>query len=256
MMLTLARIRFAEVIAWRAEFLLWLMTLTMPLIMLVFWRAVTRDGAFAGYTSQDITAYFLAVLAVALLTECNLVWNLNEDLRTGGLSFWLIKPAHPLSTYLSITLAELPARVLVALPVIGLALHAGGAAEPVGGRLLLFLLSLPMALGINQAVQIMVGSLGFWMDRSITLFKLYEHVGSLLSGYMIPLAFLPAGVRGVADWLPYRFVISLPVELLLGQHDGTTALRLLLVQAAMLVVLNLMAMKVWALGVRRYTAFG
>ncbi|OWQ86224.1 hypothetical protein CDN99_20530 [Roseateles aquatilis] len=256
MIRTLARIRFAEVLAWRTEFLLWLMTLTMPLIMLALWRAVTRDGAFGGYTSSDITAYFLGVLAVVLITECNLVWNLNEDLRTGELSFWLLKPAHPLINYLAITLAEVPARLLVAAPVVIAALLQSTGGAPLAQRLPSFALALVLALGINQAIQIIIGCLGFWISRSIMVFKLYETVGSVLSGYLVPLSFLPGAMADVAAYLPFRFVLSLPVEMLLGRHDAATAAYWLAVQALMFVVLNALALWTWKLGVRRYAAYG
>jgi ABC-2 type transport system permease protein len=252
----LSRIRFAEVLAWRTEFVLWLMTLTMPLIMLAFWRAVTRDGAFGGYTSSDITAYFLAVLVVVLITECNIVWNLNEDMRTGELSYWLIKPVHPLVNYVAITIAELPVRLLVASPIVLTALLAASSSAPAGRRLVFTAAALLMALAINQAVQVIIACLGFWINRSIMVFKLYEAVGSVLSGYMFPLAFLPDAVRDVAAVLPFRFVISLPVEMLLGMHDVGASLRLLGWQLLMCVVLNLLALGFWKIGVRRYAAYG
>jgi len=252
----LARIRFAEVLAWRTEFVLWLVTLTMPLIMLAFWRAVTRDGSFGGYSTADITAYFLAVLAVLLLTECNLVWNLNEDIRTGELSFWLLKPTHPLVNYIAITLAELPARCVVAAPiVIGVLLVTPDGGSPLW-RLATCALAVLMGLAINQAVQVIIGSVGFWMDRSIMLFRLYEAVGSLLSGYLFPLDFLPAAVRDVVAWLPFRFVLSLPVELLLGRHEPPAALAWLGWQLLMCLALNALALWVWRRGVRRFAAFG
>lgn len=253
---TLTRIRFSEVLAWRTEFLLWLMTLTMPLIMLAFWRAVTKDGAFGGYTTSDITAYFLGVLAVVLITECNLVWNLNEDQRTGELSYWLLKPAHPLVNYAAITLAELPARLLIALPVVVGVFMLSAGAPSTAFRLTSFCVALLLGLGINQAVQVIIGSLGFWIDRSLMVFKLYESVGSVMSGYLIPLTFLPVAIAGVAAYLPYRFVLSLPVELLLGKHGATAAFYWLEVQFAMFVGLNALALWVWKVGVRRYAAFG
>jgi ABC-2 type transport system permease protein len=252
---TLTRIRFAEVVAWRTEFLLWLMTLTMPLIMLVFWRAVTRDGAFAGYATADVTAYFMAVLVVALVTECNMVWNLNEDIRTGGLSYWLIRPVHPLVNNVSITLAELPARLVIALPLVAIAMSFESQ-QPVMQRLATGFIAMALALAINQAVQILIGSLGFWMNRSIMVHRLYEAVSSVLSGYLFPLAFLPDAVREFALWLPFRFMVSVPVEMLTGRHDAMASLWLLTQQFGVALLLNAVALFVWSRGVRRYAAYG
>ncbi len=61
---TLLRIGVAETVAYRAEFLVWILTTTQPLIMLGLWTSVTRDTTFSGYSSEDFMAYFLASLSV------------------------------------------------------------------------------------------------------------------------------------------------------------------------------------------------
>lgn len=258
MIAAITRVRFAEVVAWRTEFALWLMTLTMPLIMLVFWRAVARDGSFGGYDATALSAYFMAVVAVALLTECNAVWNINEDIRTGQLSFWLVKPAHPMIGYVAITLAELPMRLMVAVPVAGLALALAepGGEMPIYQRIGFGTLACIGGLIINQAFQIMVGSLGFWITKSIMVHRLIETIAGVLSGYMFPVVFLPPGVRDVALWLPFRFIVSLPVEIITGRHGVHEVWSLLAVQLAMCVLLNIAAFAVWRRGVRHYQAYG
>ena len=253
---TITRVRFAEVIAWRTEFVLWLMTLTMPLIMLVFWRAVARDGSFGGYDAAALSAYFVAVLAIALLTECNAVWNINEDIRTGILSFWLVKPVHPLVGYVAMTLAELPMRLIVAVPVMVLALAWSEGAMPLYQRIAFGTLAILGGLAINQAIQIIVGSLGFWITKSVMVHRMSETIGGVLSGFMFPVTFLPDGVRDVALWLPFRFIISLPVEIFTGHHHANSAWRLLAAQLGMCVLLNIVALAVWRRGVRRYEAYG
>lgn len=258
MILAITRVRFAEVLAWRTEFLLWLMTLTMPLIMLVFWRAVAREGRFGSYDATDLSGYFLAVLAVTLLTECNAVWNINEEIRTGELSFWLIKPMHPLLGYATITLAELPLRMIVALPVLAaaVALSLDHGTMQLPARLTLGTVAIAGGLAINQAVQIIVGSLGFWITKSVMVHRLIGTISSVTSGFMFPIAFLPDGVRDIALWLPFRFILSLPIELMTGRHRLDAALGLLAAQAVIAVAFNLVAFAVWRHGVRRYEAYG
>ena len=38
------RIGFAEMVAYRAEFLVWILTTNMPLVMMALWNAVAADG--------------------------------------------------------------------------------------------------------------------------------------------------------------------------------------------------------------------
>lgn len=252
----MALIRLRETAAHRAEFLLWLLTLTMPLVMLVFWRAVVSDGALNGYDAAGITAYFLAVTVAHLLTDCDAVWNINEDLRTGTLSLWLLKPVHPFANYTACTLAEVPPRLLISLPILLAVLAQTPAGAGPAARLAATVAALVMGLAINQALHILIGSAGFWTKRSLMLHRLYVVAGGVLSGAMFPLAFLPDRLQQVAAVLPFRFVIALPVEMMTGRHAGDDALRLLLWQATVCALLNLAAVLVWRRGVRRWEAYG
>ncbi|HSS02550.1 MAG TPA: hypothetical protein VLM79_36065, partial [Kofleriaceae bacterium] len=56
---TLLRIGVAETVAYRAEFLVWILTTTQPLIMLGLWTSVAREGPFQDYSSDRFVAYFL-----------------------------------------------------------------------------------------------------------------------------------------------------------------------------------------------------
>jgi hypothetical protein len=66
---TLLRIGFAEAVAYRAEFVIWMLTTTMPLVMLALWTAVAREGPFGRFTQADFVAYYLAALIVRTLSS-------------------------------------------------------------------------------------------------------------------------------------------------------------------------------------------
>ena len=49
---TLMRVGLAEAMAYRAELLVWVLTTTMPLVMLPLWQAVAETGPLHGYTGD------------------------------------------------------------------------------------------------------------------------------------------------------------------------------------------------------------
>ena len=49
---TLLRVGMAECLAYRAEFIIWLLTTTLPLIMLGLWTSVASDGPFANFLGR------------------------------------------------------------------------------------------------------------------------------------------------------------------------------------------------------------
>ena len=83
---TLLRVGLAEAVAYRAEFLVWLLSTNMPLVMLALWSAVARDGPVGGYDQEGFAAYYLAALVVRLMTGAWVIWEMNLDLS--GLGTW------------------------------------------------------------------------------------------------------------------------------------------------------------------------
>ena len=92
----LLRTGFVAAVAYRAEFLIWMFSTNMPLVMLALWAAVARSGPVAGYTKAGFGAYYLAVLLVRLLTGAWVVWEMTFEIKQGTLALRLLRPIHPL----------------------------------------------------------------------------------------------------------------------------------------------------------------
>jgi ABC-2 type transport system permease protein len=63
-------------------------------------------------------------------------------------------------------------------------------------------------------------------------------------------------LRQATSALPFRYMLSFPVEVLLGQLSRVRALEQLGVQAAFITLLLVCLSFVWRAGVRRFNAFG
>lgn len=53
---TMLRVGLAETIAYRAEMVVWILTTTMPLVMLALWSSVADEAPFRQYTQTDFVA--------------------------------------------------------------------------------------------------------------------------------------------------------------------------------------------------------
>lgn len=254
----IARIAFAEIVAYRAEMVIWILTASMPLIMLALWNAVAMGQPVAGYDQDALARYFTANLVVRQLTAAWLVWTLSYEIRHGALSARLLKPVHPL-VHSGVTMAAaLPFRALVLSPLV-LALVAWRPellAAPEPAALLLVVPAIAVAFVMNVCTQALFGTLGFWIDKSDGLFNAWFGVWVILSGYVAPLSTYPGWAQPWLRWSPFRGMLGLPVELLAGEltlGDGAVELA---VQAGWMVLLVLSARALWARGIRRYGAFG
>src|SRR4029077_1967211 len=115
---TLLRIGVAEVVAYRAEFLVWILTTNMPLVMLALWHAVAADGPVGRFDQARFTAYYLGVLVVRLATSNWMAWQMSMEIRDGTLSAKLLRPIHPLYAYAADHLSAVPMRIVVVSPIV------------------------------------------------------------------------------------------------------------------------------------------
>jgi ABC-2 type transport system permease protein len=113
---TLLRVGMAQSLAYRAEFIIWMLTATLPLVMLGLWTSVAADAPFASYGQRDFVAYYLATLIVRNMTGNWAFWHISEEIRQGTLSMRLLRPIHPFVAYAATHLASVPLRSIVAVP--------------------------------------------------------------------------------------------------------------------------------------------
>ena len=253
---TMLRVAWAGMVAYRAEMVIWILTATLPLVMLALWNAASADGPIGAFGQVDFARYFAINLFVRQLTGSWAVWELNNAIRTGAMSPWLLRPIHPLLFNLCETACALPFRVIVLLPVLGALFwwRPEIAFVPSLSALLCFSLSVALAFALSFAIQCIFGILSFWLDQSMGLFQAWFALWAFLSGYFVPLSLLPAPVIRVARFLPFHASLGAPIELLMGQEPRP--LFALGVQAAWVVVTVALSAILWKRGVKRYGAYG
>lgn len=255
---TLLRIGFAEAVAYRAEFLVWVLAYTMPIIMLALWSEVAREAPVGRFGEREFQAYFLATLVVRLATGSWVVWEMNTEVRQGLLQKRLLRPVHPLVTYLTENVAALPMRFVVALPIVTAALLYVGSDVLTRDWLQWSIapLSLLGAFLLTFLAMACIGTLSLYWESSIAIFDLWLGFYTVLSGYVMPLELFPESVRSVIGLLPFRQMLAFPVENVLGMVDRRQALIDLALQWGWVALFLALALALWRAGMKRFGAYG
>jgi ABC-2 type transport system permease protein len=255
---TMLRVGLAEAVAYRAEFLVWLLSTNMPLVMLALWSAVAHEAPVGRFAERDFVAYYLATLVVRLLTGAWVIWELNYEIRQGTLAFRLLRPVHPLVAYACENVSAMPLRLLISLPVAAALLLAVGSGHLTRDPLLLALFPLAVigAWLITFLAMSIVGALAFYLDSAASLFEIWMGLFGVFSGYLVPLDLFPPWVASLARFLPFRYMLAFPVEMIIGMQSRGRALLEFGIQWSFAVALLAGAAGMWRLGLRRFAAFG
>jgi ABC-2 type transport system permease protein len=255
---TLVRVGLAEAVAYRAEMLVWLLSTTMPLVMLALMTAVARDAPVGRFGQADFTAYYLAALVVRLMTGAWVIWEVNFEIRQGTLAYRLLRPIHPLVAYAAENVGAMPLRILAVVPI------AAGVVLATGGERLtrdpLLLAVFPVALVgawlITFLAMAVIGAAAFWVESSGGVFEVWLGLFGVFSGYLVPLELFPRWLETAARFLPFRYMLAFPVEMVIGMTPRPAALGELAIQWIFVGVLALAARLAWRSGLARFAAFG
>jgi ABC-2 type transport system permease protein len=195
---------------------------------------------------------------VRQLTGAWAAWEINFEVRTGALSMRLLRPIHPLWHYAVGNLAAVPMRLLLALPVSVIALVAVGTVTlPKEPRMwMLWCFAMLGSWLITFLANVCIGALSLFMESSIKVMDVWITTSFVFSGYIVPVELFPKGLAAVAHWLPFRYQLGFPVEVMISMHDFPTALGLLARQWMFVVFFWGLATLLWRSGLRRFGAFG
>jgi ABC-2 type transport system permease protein len=246
------------VIEYRLQVFIWILTIVLPLIMLAVWLSVAEGGPVAGYDRTRFIAYYLAALIVRNMTGMWFIWDMDSEMRLGALSFRLLKPMNPIVHYMALASSSRPIRLLLLVPmaIAAVAWIPGLNWATDLSSLVFFVASLVGAWTILFLMQYTIGLTGFWITRTLGLNDAWFFTYSLTSGYLVPLDLFPPLVRSVLAYLPFRYTMSFPVEILTNRVTGIAILEGLAMQWIWAAAIYVVYQWVWKRGLRRYSAVG
>jgi ABC-2 type transport system permease protein len=262
-LLNIYRIRLglavATLVQYRASLLIWILGLVVePIIYMAVWTQVTREtGSVAGYSTVDFAAYYLAWMLVRHFTVAINPATIERRVRRGEFSQMLLLPVHPIH----MDIADVFGFKLVALPAVIIVLLLLALVFPPAFALQwwsipAFILAVLLAFPIRFVFSWLLGLVAFWTTWARSIFGVFVVAEIFLTGRLAPLSLLPGWVLMLASALPFRWMLSFPVEVLIGKLTLEEVVVGLLMQGIMLAVLTALLAAIWPLAVERYSAVG
>jgi ABC-2 type transport system permease protein len=246
-------------VAYRARLTVWILSSLFPLMMMAVWLSVVDEvGPTAGWRISDFVSYYAGGAVLFHTTTSFLTWAWDADLRSGDMSFKLLKPIDPFHQYLTqevglrvVVLAFLlPTLVVLTLllPDLTYQLTPLEWFAAITAALTGFFLNVLMAMAF--------ATIGFWTTQAGNLYSLWWGLGAFLSGWIAPLSLLPDVVADVAVVMPFRSSMGFPLEILLGRLTGGEIATGFAVTGIWIVGFALLYRLGWRMGLRRYQAVG
>ncbi len=253
-----------ETMAYRADFWLGLVSAAFPITIQFFmWQALFKGagtGELFGRDYGQMLAYSVSAAILWRLLRTGFEYDINEDIKNGGLSKYVIRPVGYLPYRLCCFVGQKLGVLLGGLSLMALALAGVGLyfhASPVNlYGVLMFLPTLLGALILNFLIFFCVGMWAFWLSEIGFLFEAVRIVIVVLSGGIFPLEIFGDTVCGLLKFLPFAYAVGFPVDVLVGTVHGPAVITGLLSQMIWIGLMLVISGYLWNLGSKKFLAAG
>ncbi|MBF2077352.1 MAG: ABC-2 family transporter protein [Synechococcales cyanobacterium T60_A2020_003] len=251
----LTSVYYAYMVEYRAELLFWMLSGSLPIILMGVWVQASQSGQFA-FSSIEFVRYFLAVFIVRQFTVVWVIWEFERQVVEGTLSPKLLQPLDPGWHHFISHFAERFARLPFIVVLIGFffVLYPQALWFPGVGTCLLFVLLLFLSFVLRFAIQYTLAMFSFWIERAVAIEQFWFLFYLFLSGLIAPIEIFPPVVQRIVLWTPFPYMIGFPASLLIGRPVNVVAgIAALVGWSAIFMVANRW---LWRQGLKRYSGMG
>lgn len=189
---------------------------------IMLWRYLYRDDP---HMVDYMTAYTILSSIISMVYARDIAGKIGGKISTGDYVVNLLRPKNFFVMEWQVSLAEITVSLILrGIPIILVflpTLHANIAYD----NLALALVALVLGHILYLLMYSLIGFSAFILIEIWPINRLVNDTSRLLAGSFIPLSIMPGFLQDIARVLPFRFLYSFPLELLLGSFDNRNLLQ-------------------------------
>ncbi len=182
-----------------------------------------------------------------------------DDIYNGGLNKYLLYPLSYIKFKLITQYAKSSFFLIQFFIVAGGYLFIFGAPTEANLSLpntLLFILTTLLGSYLYFMLASIFEMISFWADNIWSIMVMLRFLTSLFSGLMIPLSLFPDWSQGILNILPFRYLLSYPLNIFLGKLNIIEIITGLIIMFLWSILLTYIVQIIWQRGSKQYTGIG
>ncbi len=248
-------------LTFRGPIILWAIGSLVSLIAIIaVWFAASGGTTFGSYTKNELISYYILALVLQWSTSWMPFYWLKDEIKDGSIvGNTLLKPVSLFGRALSGEAGwhtiSTPIGVAVGLLVL-LFLHNYFVPPPGGLQIFLLALSIVQSTFIVFTFSMCMALLAFWLTNINTLDGIYWSLRFIIGGQVIPITFLTGSLLTAAIVLPFRYMVSFPLEIYFNKLSSNELLIGFMIGLFWSIFLFVLYKILLTKGIKAYTAFG
>jgi ABC-2 type transport system permease protein len=259
---SLIRAGMLDMLQWRVHVFITLIGNLIYLIIIYnLWQAIyasSPQDTVNGMTFTDTMIYLVLAAAIFNVLSLWIVWEMGNEIQSGGMILNLIRPleyrSHQLFSCMGANVMNL---FMMFIPTFVVVSIVTGGAIPLGLNLVYFLIALFLGLLINFHIDFFVGTICIYTESTWGVDAAKNIIVMLLSGAVIPLAFFPENFRNIVQFMPFQAIYNIPLRILTGHVTGIKEILTLFgVQLFWVAVMYIASGLFWKQSIKKITING
>lgn len=253
------RLAIIDSIIYRGDMLLWAIGLMVaPTIYLLVWLAVIASGGRTPMSAAQFVQYYILTILVRMWANVWASQFIAADIRLGRITSFLIKPVPYIIYQFGGTTGNKILKSVFTIAVVIILSLLFGFTLPDKNLVtfLLFSVSWLFAGLILFLIDINIGLSAFWLDDISSIDELIDVLYGVFAGIVMPLTIYPQILQNLIIFLPFKYTVAFPIEIILGQVKGPQLLFQFLIELVWLVGLFVVYKILWREGTKKYQSYG
>ena len=246
-------------IIYRLSALIWIVNgMITPFILMSVWLTIREHNQLPMDDKQIITYYILSIF-IFRLTQSWRAEGLGQLINDGGFSIYMIRPFSFFIQELARDLSMKAIRIISLVPFLFLIIFIFQDKMILSYNfvsILIFSFSIILGYIINFLLGMTVGLLAFWLEHAYGASMTIDIVSHLFNGTLFPLVFMPELLKKLMIILPFRYIVSFPIEVLTNSLEQLQILKGFVILGIWIFLIYLLLVFTFSKGIKKYTAVG
>lgn len=251
--------KFQNKMAYRLEFFMGIVNTAITIVVYLCIYKALYAGAkeIDGITFQMVATNFVISLGLSDAFRFNEMF-LQDKIHDGTITNEFLKPVNFVFRMLAENIGEGIFKIVFNfIPALLFTLLYASLCPPKSlFHLLLMVFSMILGYLILWLISFIVQTLSFWLFSVWGIVTIKNVFVNILSGALLPLWFMPDTLKKIISFTPFESIYFTPVQIYLGQLNGTDVVSEMAVQLIWIVVLALIASIFWKNGVKKLVVQG
>jgi len=259
--LTVFKASWSRTMTYRVDLLMWRLRSIMVLVMLYYvWHSLTlSSGKFAGYTSSEIFTYVLWVNFLRSAVFGTQTRQMAAEINNGWFNKYLVTPVNFFWYEFFRELAERIINLILAIievVIFYFIVKPEIILQADIKIIIIFIFSVLLALFLYYLLSYLMALIAFWSREAMGPRFLFEWTLEFCSGAFFPIDILSKAIFSFLHFLPFAYLIFLPINIYLSRINLQSAGLVILIQLFWILTFSFLVYMTWNKGLKKYTGEG